>query len=120
MSDVTDDVIERTARVLAQLEPGEEWPNNAALGGSPTGTRGDEFRDSMLDLARDLARAGLLAGGVRGGAFHPGDLAYRPVDVVDVRGDQVQIACGSALEWVDIDTLRPAPARVAGTTDTDG
>src|SRR5690606_10473843 len=56
----TEDVIERAARVLAQLEPGEEWPSNAALGGNPTGTRDDEFRAAMLDQARDLARAGLL------------------------------------------------------------
>src|SRR5690606_22502840 len=51
-------------------------------------------------------------GGVGMSTFHPGDLAYRPVDVIDVRGDQAKIACGSGLDWVDLDTLRPAPRTV--------
>lgn len=41
--------------------------------------------------------------------FHPGDTAYLPVDVNDVRDDRAQIACGSGL-----DTLRP------DATDTEG
>lgn len=55
------DVIEQAARVLAGLEPGEEWPTNESLGGGLTGTRDDEYRQAMLDEALALADAGLLA-----------------------------------------------------------
>lgn len=55
-----DDVIDQAARVLARLEPGEDWPTNESLGGGMTGTRDDEHRQEMLDQARALADAGLL------------------------------------------------------------
>lgn len=55
-----DEIIEQAARVLARLEPGEDWPTNETLGGGLTGTRDDEFRQEMIDQARALADAGLL------------------------------------------------------------
>lgn len=45
-------VIEAMARALAHLEPGEDWPTNDELGGNPTGTRDDEFREAHRDDAR--------------------------------------------------------------------
>lgn len=56
-----DDIIEQAARVLARMEPGEDWPTNEFLGGGMTGTRDEEFRQEMIDQARDLDSAGLLA-----------------------------------------------------------
>ena len=57
------------ARALAQMEPGEEWPTNAALGGGLTGTRDDEYRAAMQDDA-DAALAAVAealgVGEVRG------------------------------------------------------
>ncbi|SDQ47752.1 hypothetical protein SAMN04488565_2627 [Leucobacter chromiiresistens] len=41
---VPEEQIEAAARALACLEPGEDWPTNGELGGSPTGTRDDEYR----------------------------------------------------------------------------
>lgn len=48
----TDAAVERMARVLADLEPGEPWPTNEELGGGPTGSRDDEYLYSYLDRAR--------------------------------------------------------------------
>ena len=42
---------EAVARALAQMEPGEDWPTNEALGGGPTGTRDDEYRWAMNEEA---------------------------------------------------------------------
>jgi hypothetical protein len=50
--DLTE-AIEALARELACLEPGEDWPSNEALGGSPTGTRDNEFRSGMREQAAD-------------------------------------------------------------------
>ena len=49
------------ARIIARLEPGEEWPTNEELGGSMTGTRDDEFRREMLEQAAAI-KAHLLGG----------------------------------------------------------
>lgn len=53
LDDPTPAEIEAVARTLANLEPGEPWPTNEDLGGSPTGTRDDEFRDLQTELAKD-------------------------------------------------------------------
>lgn len=53
----TDEAVERVARLLACLEPGEEWPSNEALGGNLTGTRDHEYRDGMRDQAREAIDA---------------------------------------------------------------
>lgn len=55
MSD--DALIEKAARVMACIEPGEDWPTNEALGGNLTGTRDDEYRDAMRDQAREVIEA---------------------------------------------------------------
>lgn len=47
-----DAAIERMARVFADLDPGEPWPTNEELGGGPTGTRDDEYRNECMDRAR--------------------------------------------------------------------
>jgi hypothetical protein len=59
----TDAEVEAAARALAGLEPGEDWPTNAALGGSLTGTRDDEYRHAMHEQALDAldAVAGSIA-----------------------------------------------------------
>lgn len=46
------EVVEVAARAIAELEPGEDWPTNAALGGGLTGTRDDEYRDALHSDAR--------------------------------------------------------------------
>lgn len=57
------DTVEQAARVLAGLEPGEDWPTNESLGGNGfTGTRDDEYRAAMREQAQELADAGLLVG----------------------------------------------------------
>ncbi|MEJ6490806.1 hypothetical protein PQI23_13875 [Leucobacter sp. USCH14] len=48
---VPEEQIEAAARALACLEPGADWPTNGELGGSPTGTRDDEYRDGMRNQA---------------------------------------------------------------------
>lgn len=53
----TDMAVERVARLLACLEPGEEWPSNETLGGNLTGTRDHEYRDGMRDQAREAIDA---------------------------------------------------------------
>lgn len=53
----TDKAVERLGRLLACLEPGEEWPSNEALGGNLTGTRDHEYRDGMRDQAREAIDA---------------------------------------------------------------
>lgn len=53
----TEEAVERVARLLACLEPGEEWPSNEALGGNLTGTRDHEYRDGMRDQAREAIDA---------------------------------------------------------------
>lgn len=53
----TNEAIERVARAMAGLEPGEEWPSNEALGGSLTGTRDDEYRDGMREQAKEAITA---------------------------------------------------------------
>jgi len=52
-----DDVIEAVARILADLEPGEDWPTNEELGGNLTGTRDDEYHSQMLEQARAVRDA---------------------------------------------------------------
>lgn len=52
VDDLGDDAIERMARAIADLEPGDQWPTNAELGGGPTGTRDDEHRHDCMDRAR--------------------------------------------------------------------
>lgn len=47
-----DTGVERMARVLADLDPGEPWPTNEELGGGLTGTRDDEYRYECMDRAR--------------------------------------------------------------------
>jgi hypothetical protein len=49
--------IEIAARTIAGLEKGEPWPSNADLGGGPTGTRDDEYRDAMREQAREVLEA---------------------------------------------------------------
>lgn len=53
----TDEAVKRVARLLACLEPGEEWPSNETLGGNLTGTRDHEYRDGMRDQAREAIDA---------------------------------------------------------------
>ena len=54
LGDKYDDVIESAARAHAGIEPGDDWPTNAALGGSLTGTRDDEYRAGMREQATDV------------------------------------------------------------------
>ena len=61
VDELDEDTIERMARVLAYLDPGEPWPTNAELGGGPTGTRDDEFWHDCMDHARAVLAA-LLGG----------------------------------------------------------
>lgn len=56
MIDLTE-AIEAAARALADIGEGEDWPTNYVLGGNPTGTRDDEYRDAMLDDASDALTA---------------------------------------------------------------
>lgn len=62
VDELDEDTIERMARVLADLEPGESWPTNEELGGGPTGSRDDEYRHECMDRAR-TALAALLGAG---------------------------------------------------------
>lgn len=57
----TDAAVERMARALAELEPGEPWPTNAELGGGPTGDRDVEYHQGLLQEARAALDA-LLGG----------------------------------------------------------
>ena len=57
LGDKYDDVIESAARAHAGIEPGDDWPTNAALGGSLTGTRDDEYRAGMREQATDILAA---------------------------------------------------------------
>lgn len=61
VDELDEDTIERMARVLAYLDPGEPWPTNEELGGGPTGTRDDEFWHDCMDHARAVLAA-LLGG----------------------------------------------------------
>ena len=54
LTTVTEDMVERVARKLAYMEPGEEWPSNRDLGGGPCGTRDDEYREGMYEQAREI------------------------------------------------------------------
>lgn len=47
-----EDSVERMARALAELEPGEPWPTNAELGGGPAGDRDVEYHQGLLQEAR--------------------------------------------------------------------
>ena len=51
--------IEAGARELACLDDGEPWPSNADLGGNPTGTRDDEYRDGITEHATEIITAAL-------------------------------------------------------------
>jgi hypothetical protein len=55
---ITDDMVERAALAIAEVD---EWPTNEELGGGPTGTRDDEFRDEHIDMARAALEAVLGA-----------------------------------------------------------
>lgn len=82
----TEEQIEAAARALACLEPDEDWPTNVELGGSPTGTRDDDYRDGMRDTARDALEAA-AAVSVSASA-HPAD---EPHDADDqVRGEAIR------------------------------
>lgn len=63
---VSVEAVAVAARIYAQIEPGEDWPTNAELGGSLTGTRDDEYRAATHDEARDVLAA--LAAEARKGA----------------------------------------------------
>lgn len=52
MSTYDDALVEKAARALAEIEPGDDWPTNEELGGGPTGTRDDEYRDAMREQAQ--------------------------------------------------------------------
>lgn len=54
LTTVDDATVERLARKLANLEPGEEWPSNHDLGGGPCGTRDDEYQAGMHEQAREI------------------------------------------------------------------
>lgn len=56
VDDLGGDAIERMARVISYLDPGEPWPTNEELGGGPTGTRDDEYWHEFLN---GLIRAAL-------------------------------------------------------------
>ena len=56
---ITDEMVERAALALAYAD---EWPTNEELGGSLTGTRDDELRDSCRDEARRILEAALGGG----------------------------------------------------------
>lgn len=58
----TDDAVERMARALAELEPGDQWPTNAELGGGPTGDRDVEYHQGLLQEARAALDALLQEG----------------------------------------------------------
>ena len=47
-------LVEATARLLAGLGPGDEWPTNEQLGGSLTGTRDDEYHMAKQEEATEL------------------------------------------------------------------
>lgn len=53
---ITDEMVERAALALAYVD---EWPTNEELGGSLTGTRDDELRDSCREEARGILEAAL-------------------------------------------------------------
>ncbi|ROR97822.1 hypothetical protein EDD28_2431 [Salana multivorans] len=54
---ITAEQFESAARAHAGLEPGEDWPTNEALGGSPTGVRDDEYRWAIRDNVREIIEA---------------------------------------------------------------
>ena len=56
---IRDKAVEAGARALAHLEPDEDWPTNAELGGGPTGTRDDEYRSETRDESAACIRAAL-------------------------------------------------------------
>jgi hypothetical protein len=45
---------EKIARYLAMLDPDDDWPTNAELGGGPTGTRDDEFKAAHYENADEI------------------------------------------------------------------
>ena len=51
---MTNEIREDLARYLADIEDGEDWPTNEALGGNLTGTRDDEYRSAFLEQADEL------------------------------------------------------------------
>lgn len=51
MIDRDHPAVEALARELAFLDDGDPWPSNEELGGSPTGTRDDEFRAAQEETA---------------------------------------------------------------------
>lgn len=53
---ITDDMTDRAALAIAEVD---EWPTNDELGGGPTSTRDDEFRDEHIDMARVALEAAL-------------------------------------------------------------
>lgn len=56
---LSDETVDRAARAVAGLEPGEDWPTNAEMGGGPTGTRDDEYRSECVRTARAALTAAL-------------------------------------------------------------
>lgn len=51
---VDDAKIERVARELAHLEPGEAWPTTRELGGEPRSKRDEEYRTAMREWAQKV------------------------------------------------------------------
>lgn len=55
---VSDAQVEAAARVLAELEPGEDWPTKEELGWSQVlGVQDDEYRSGMREEARAVLEA---------------------------------------------------------------
>lgn len=53
--------VEAAARAYAGLLDGQAWPTNEELGGSVTSTRGDEYRDECVEVARTMLYAARTA-----------------------------------------------------------
>lgn len=58
---VTDAEVEAAARSLVGLGPDRPWPTNEELGGSPNGTRDVEYREGLLEGAREALEAARAA-----------------------------------------------------------
>lgn len=54
LTTVDDAKIERVARELAHLEPGEAWPTTRELGGVPRSGRDEEYRTAMREWAQKV------------------------------------------------------------------
>lgn len=59
LTTVDDAKIERVARNLANLEPGEAWPTTRELGGVPRSGRDEEYRSAMREWAQKVINMSL-------------------------------------------------------------